>query len=160
MGIAVLGGYLWRDFHLTGREEKLPDVVVENLEVERVIDRRKWNIVSPKIEHRDGKIYGDSMDVTVLAESGDISTFYAESGVFMRKSGDIKLSRVTGSAVKGSDKISIAAGRADYDAGDKIWRLADGVFMSNDKFEIRGPSGLYDDTKGTASVTGGGTAKW
>ena len=64
--IAVGAFYLWRDLHLSAiNKMPIPDLVVENIEIERMISGKKWKLISPRVEHKDGIVYGSSMDVTI-----------------------------------------------------------------------------------------------
>lgn len=160
LSIAVIGFYLWRDFHLTGLDIKPPDVVIEDIELTRKVGDAKWTLSSPHIEHREGKIYGRSMDVTVEEDDGTVTKLFARSGVFTRETEDISLSSVSGDMERGAERMTLTAGSADYDGESKMWNLREGVVLSSDKITVKGPSGLYDSNSGVASVTGGGTATW
>lgn len=38
----------------------LPDIIVEDIEIERVVNGKTWIIISPRAEHKEGVIYGTS----------------------------------------------------------------------------------------------------
>ena len=57
--IAVIVAFLWRDLNLTDRSDiPLPDIIVENIEIDREINGAQWKLISPRVEHRDGFFYG------------------------------------------------------------------------------------------------------
>ncbi|MFA6893393.1 MAG: hypothetical protein WCQ38_03985, partial [Synergistaceae bacterium] len=70
--IAVIVVFLWRDLNLANRagDIPLPDIIVENIEIEREINGAQWKLISPRVEHRDGLFYGESLAITIT-ESGD-----------------------------------------------------------------------------------------
>lgn len=159
---SVIAFYFWRDLRLglNVSDLNIPDVVVENIEISRVIDGSEWNLVSPRAEHRQGMIYGQSVDITVIAGNGDVSQLFAVSGVFSRTSGDVVLNDVSADVRRENKTIFLRSGRAYYDSVAEKWYFSNDVTINDGSVEASGPEGVYDVKQGLSTITGGGTVKW
>lgn len=162
LAIAVMSFYLWRDLRLTLDPSKiaLPDIVVEDIELDRMIDGNRWHIISPRAEHKGGMLYGDSLDVTITSASGDISKIFAVHGTFSREKNDLTLRTVNGETAQDGKLYTLKSGVAHYDAQAKIWYFSDDVTLFDGKVEVNGPEGYYDTNTGISSVTGGSQMRW
>lgn len=162
MFTAVMSFYLWRDLRLSLFPPKLllPDVVVEDIELNRVIEGNKWHIIAARAEHRDGVIYGDSLDVTITAASGDVTRIKAEKGVFTREHSDLTFENANGSLAQGEKTYFLKSGHIFYDAAAKIWYFTNGVTLFDGTAEASGPEGRYDANTGVSTITGGSRITW
>ena len=163
--IAVAAGayYLWRDLHLSSiKNVPIPDVVVENIELERKIDGKKWKLLSPRVEHKDNMVYGDSMDVTISDPAGKETQIYAAKGVFSRHTNDVTLRDAVGTMKEADGAYDLESGVAKYDSKSGIWYFSDGVTfkLAENNMVIRGKSGYYDSEKGVCRMTERGTITW
>ncbi|MCR5336467.1 MAG: LPS export ABC transporter periplasmic protein LptC [Synergistes sp.] len=163
---AAAGGYyLWRDLHLSAIENiKVPDIVVENIELERVIEGKKWKLISPRVEHKNNMLYGDSMDVTISDPAGKFTQMYADKGVFSRHSNDVLLTNAEGTMKEDAkDRVyDLKSGRAKYDSSAEKWYFKNGVTfaLTENNTVIRGKSGYYDSKNGVCRLTERGTVTW
>jgi len=157
----VVAIYFWRDLGLGLDEIDIPDIIVENIEIDRVIDGDTWRLKARRAEHRQGVIYGSSVDVTVNSENGDVKRLTSESGIFTREDGDVTLNIVSGDIVLSEDgNISLSAGRAHYEAVSETWFFSEGVTLFDGTFEASGPEGLFRVKDGVSEITGGATVIW
>jgi hypothetical protein len=84
----MIVAFLWRDLNLTDRSDiPLPDIIVENIEIiDWEINGAQWKLISPRVEHRDGFFYGDSLDITITEKRRQDHEDQCDKGVFTRSS--------------------------------------------------------------------------
>lgn len=154
--VALMGVYLWRDLHLTDiKTAKLPDIVVENIRLERDVNGSHWTFVSPRVEHRDGMVYGNSLDVTIKGKDGTSTKILAASGTFARSNDDVTLENTFATYVRGDKKYYLRSGSVYYAAARELWSLSGDVTLSQGKIRIKGKKGSYDAKNGGCELSGG-----
>ena len=159
--IAVGAFYLWRDLNLSAMNKMpIPDLVVENIEIERMINGKKWNLISPRVEHKDGIVYGDSMDVTITDPAGRVTHIYADKGTFTRENNDVSLTSADGVMRENAKEYNLKSGNVKYEAAAEKWNFDDGVALSDGRMLIEGKKGYYDTKSGECRLTDGGTITW
>ena len=158
--IAVGAFYLWRDLNLSAMNKiPIPDLVVENIEIER-INGKKWKLISPRVEHKDGIVYGDSMDVTITDPAGRVTHIYADKGTFTRENNDVSLTSADGVMKENAKEYNLKSGNVKYEAAAEKWNFDDGVALSDGRMLIEGKKGYYDTKSGECRLTDGGTITW
>lgn len=159
---AVLVGYFWHDLHLGDNpgDIKVPDIVVENIEVERVIAGKHWKLVSPRLEHKDGVISAQSLDITIAEKNGRKSKISASSGTFTRDNDNIAMKGVNAEMADKKNGYSFAAGVVKYDAAKEIWLFSEGILLKDGPLQIEGSEGRYESKNGNCRITNGGTVTW
>ena len=159
--IAVGAFYLWRDLNLSAMNKMpIPDLVVENIEIERMINGKKWKLISPRVEHKDGIVYGDSMDVTITDPVGRVTHIYADKGTFTRENNDVSLTSADGVMKENAKEYNLKSGNVKYEAAAEKWNFDDGVALSDGRMLIEGKKGYYDTKSGECRLTDGGTITW
>ena len=159
--IAVGAFYLWRDLNLSAMNKiPIPDLVVENIEIERMINGKKWKLISPRVEHKDGIVYGDSMDVTITDPAGRVTHIYADKGTFTRENNDVSLTSADGVMIENAKEYNLKSGNVKYEAAAEKWNFDDGVALSDGRMLIEGKKGYYDTKSGECRLTDGGTITW
>ena len=159
--IAVGAFYLWRDLNLSAMNKMpIPDLVVENIEIERMINGKKWKLISPRVEHKDGIVYGDSMDVTITDPAGRVTHIYADKGTFTRENNDVSLTSADGVMRENAKEYNLKSGNVKYEAAAEKWNFDDGVALSDGRMLIEGKKGYYDTKSGECRLTDGGTITW
>ena len=159
--IAVGAFYLWRDLNLSAMNKMpIPDLVVENIEIERMINGKKWKLISPRVEHKDGIVYGDSMDVTITDPAGRVTHIYADKGPFTRENNDVSLTSADGVMKENAKEYNLKSGNVKYEAAAEKWNFDDGVALSDGRMLIEGKKGYYDTKSGECRLTDGGTITW
>lgn len=159
---AVIAFYFRRDLRLglNLSDIVVPDIVVENIEIKRVIDGNEWILLSPRAEHKQGMLYGRSIDITVTEENGDVSRLFAENGLFSRESNNVTLEDMDADVIRDGKNIKMKAGRAHYDSAEDKWYFSNDVAIADGSAEARGPEGSYSVKEGLSLITGGGTVTW
>jgi hypothetical protein len=99
--IALLAQYAIRDIALDVdllREsiERVPSVVLENLEFEREISGDLWQVHIPMAERREGRVEVRSIDVTRRMENGREWYFRSAAGFYSEKAGSADLVALLG----------------------------------------------------------------
>lgn len=162
VSFAVLAaGYLWRDLHLTDEGRlAVPDVIIENMEINREFDNKKYRLSSPKVEHKDGVVYGDSMDIYVKDKTGRELSFFSQKGIYTRESDSIVLINSKGLLKQNDGAYFIKAGAASGDFKKEIWLFGDGIVLSHDKVNISAKAGSLDIKNEKCVLKGGAVVKW
>lgn len=160
--IAVIIAFLWRDLNLANMagDISLPDIIVENIEIEKEINGAEWKLISPRVEHRDGLFYGASLDITITESVDKITRIKADKGVFTRSSNDIEM---TSADVVMTDKnkvYNLKTGRVEFKAAKELWSFFNGVMLTDGKVTLEGKEGTYDSKSRECTVKGGGVLKW
>lgn len=159
--IAVIVAFLWRDLNLTDRSDiPLPDIIVENIEIDREINGAQWKLISPRVEHRDGFFYGDSLDITITESNGKITKINADKGVFTRSSNDIEMTSADAVMTEKGKVYDLSAGRVEFKAATELWSFFNGVTLTDGRITVEGSEGTYDSRSGECTVTGGGVVTW
>ncbi len=159
---AVIIAFLWRDLNLANRagDIDLPDIIVENIEIDREINGKQWRLVSPRVEHREGIFYGDSLDVTITDPAGNITRVNAEKGVFTRASNDVEMTGADAFVKDKNGEFTLTAGRAEFKAETEQWFFSDGVILTDGKIKVEGKEGIYDTQRGKCIISNGGVITW
>lgn len=157
---AVITFYFLRDLRLSGIDLDIPDIVVENIEINREINGDEWLLVSPRAEHRQGMIYGQSLDVTITDPAGNISKLFAVSGEFSRESENVTLIDISADIKRDNKDIHMRSGRAYYNSKKETWYFSNDVMLNDGSVKVSGPEGFYDVKEGLSQITGGGTVTW
>ena len=159
--VAVGAYYVWRDLNLSAiKNAPLPDVVVENLDLERMVNGDKWKFKSPRVEHKDGMVYGDSMDVVITTPKGRVAHIQAEKGVFTRSNNDLTRKNADGVMTENGKTYTLKSGSVFYNDAQKNRRFSDGIDLTMGNINVRGKDGYYDTKSGDCRVTNGGTITW
>ncbi len=160
--IAVIVFFLWRDLNLAGRvgDIPLPDIIVENIEIDREINGAQWKLISPRVEHRDGLFYGESLDITIT-ESGDkVTRISAEKGVFSRASNDVEMTGADAFVKDKNGEFRLTAQVVEFKAETEQWFFSGGVILTDGKIKVEGKEGIYDTQSGKCIISDGGVITW
>ncbi len=159
---AVMMGYFWRDLHLGERtgNVKIPDVVVENIEVERLIGGKKWKFISPRIEHKDGIVYAKSIDIFIMEKNGKKTRLTAVNGKFSRENNNITMTDAKAVMADKKKDYSFSAGEVKYEASKETWHFSNGVVFIDENLKIEGQSGRYNTKNGDCRILNGGKVTW
>ena len=159
--VCVLSVYFWKDLHLgDDNAAKIPDIVVENITVEREVGGRQWKLLSPQVTHQEGIITGRSLDLTIKEPDGMESKIFASSGTFGREDNDVTLNQASGAMAQGKKKYDMTAGEAHYDAASDVWHFSGGIMLTDGHVKISGPSGYFKTKTGECRLVGRGSVCW
>lgn len=159
--VAVGAFYLWRDLHLgVMKNVPLPDIIVEDIEIEREVNGKTWIIISPRAEHKEGVIYGSSVDITIKDPNGRDTHIYADKSTFTRENNDITLTNGDGTMTEKGKTYEMQSGFVEYDAKGEIWNFSQGVVLNSENMTISGDAGRYETLSGDCYITNGGTVTW
>lgn len=139
---------------------RIPDIVVENIVVERLVNGKQWKLMSPRVEHKDGIIYGSSLDITIDEKNGRKTKINAVSAEFTRADNDITMTSADAILSDKDKDYSFSAGELKFDAANEIWSFTNRMTLTDGKIEIEGQSAKYDTKNGDCVITSGGVVKW
>jgi lipopolysaccharide assembly outer membrane protein LptD (OstA) len=159
---AVIVVFFWRDLNLANRvgNIQLPDIIVENIEIERDINGKRWKLSSPRVEHRDGLFYGDSLDIKITESDGKYTRISADNGVFTKANNDIEMTGANALMKHKDGEFSLKAGRVEFKAETEQWFFSGGVILTDRKIKVEGKEGVYDAKSGKCIVSEGGVITW
>ena len=162
LSVAVIVVFLWRDLNLANRvgEIPLPDIIVENIEIDREINGKQWKLISPRVEHRDGFFYGETLDITITETETKVTKIKALKGVFTRSNNDIQMTSADAVMTDQGKIYNLKAGEVEFEAAKELWRFSNSVMLTDGKLIIEGKGGSYDTVTGECVVTGGGVVTW
>ncbi len=130
-----------------GRRHSLPDIIVENIEIEREINGAQWKTDLSEGRTQGWTLYGESLDITI-AESGDkITRINANKGVFTRANNDIEMTSADAVMTEKDNVYNLKAGRVEFEAVKELWRFSKGVMITDGKTTVEGKEGTYDTKK-------------
>ena len=160
--VAVIVVFLWRDLNLAKRagEIVLPDIIVENIEIDREINGKRWKLISPRVEHRDGLFYGESLDITITESQAKVTKIKSYKGIFTRSNNDIQMTSADAVMTDKGKVYNLKAGKVEFKAAKELWRFSNSVILSDGKLMIEGKEGSYDTKSGECTITGGGVITW
>lgn len=152
---------MWRDLNLSAlRRVPLPEIIVENIQIERVVNGKTWIIVSPRAEHKDGVIYAKSVDITIKDPDGRFSHIVGDESTFARDTNDITLTNADGTLTADGKVYTLKSGFIEYDAQTETWNFSKGVELTSENMTISGDAGRYNTVTGDCAVWDGGVVTW
>ena len=160
--VALCGGYLYHDLRLDKlvKIEKLPDVVIHDVKLDKVINGRRWRLVSPRVETKDNILYGDDLDVTITEQDGTESHILAKKAIFSHEKNDLKLSQAHGTMISGKENYEMTSGAVDFDAKNNVWNFTQEVSLTNHETTVKGQTGYFNSETGACRVKGRGKIIW
>lgn len=158
----VCGGYLYRDLRLDKfvKVEKLPDVVIHDVKLDKMINDRRWRLFSPRVETKDNVLYGDDMDVTITEKDGTESHILAKKAIFSKENDNLQIINASGTMVSGQDSYAMTTGAADYNSKTDIWNFKNNVSLTNHETTVTGDTGYFNSGTGDCRVKGRGKITW
>lgn len=136
--------YLYHDLKLTTSiDYRIPEIVVSNIEVNRVINGDAWTLKSPNVSHKDNVVYATSLDVSVARKDNSDVLLVANSGVFYRHRNDLLLESVTASLTDKCKTYHLYAEEAEYQAESDTWFFKEFVRINDDLTIATAKSGVY-----------------
>jgi len=160
--VALLCWYFYRDFRLdiTTKFTKLPDVVIHDVKVDKMINGRKWKISAPTVKTEDNVVYGYNVDLVITEQDGTESHIIAKEATFSKDYDQLSFTNAKGDMISGEKSYALETGKAEYDIKAEVWRLNDKLSLTDHKVTLTGDSGTFDSAKGDCSVKGGGKISW
>ncbi|GHS85974.1 hypothetical protein AGMMS49957_03210 [Synergistales bacterium] len=149
--------------------EKMPAIVMENLDFEREISGDFWRAHIPRASRSDGIVEVSSIDVTRLAHDGKEWYFKSASGFYSEKTGSADFYGLLGTLETGSRVLNLESAKLLF-LGHEI----SGDKNARDGYEFLFPDGFvaYDaevlitaesarlDKDGVILLDKGGVIKW
>ena len=155
--ICLAAFYLWRDLNLPANMvfEKLPDVVVENLNFRRVVGGREWQVAAVTAEREGDVVKASSIDLSIRDEDADRRTdLRAISGDFSQETSDVTLHSIDGVLFHAGGSVDMTAPFARYDSETGAWIFPQGIEMWDEETRLTGetatvtPEGVFTVERG------------
>ena len=160
--ICLAAFYLWRDLNLpvTAVLERLPDVVVENLNFRREVGGREWQVVAVTAEHEGDAVKASSIDLLIRDEAANRRTgLRAVSGDFSQETSDVTLHSIDGVLFHADGSVDMTAPFARYDSGTDTWIFPQGIEMRDGETRLTGETATVTP-EGVFTVERGATLLW
>ena len=90
--------------------------------------------ISPRAEHKEGVIYGTSVDITIKDPNGRNTHIYADGSTFTRENNDITLTNGDGTMTEKGKTYDMQSGFVEYEADTERWNFSKGVTLSSEKY--------------------------
>jgi len=145
---------------VTTKFTKLPDTVVHDVNLDKVINGRRWKISAPTIKTEDNVIYGYDVKMIIIEEDGVKRYVSAKEAVFSREYDQLTLKKARGSMFSGIKEYTLETGKAEYNTKTEIWNLNDSFVLDDREITVTGDAGTFDSANGDCSVKGGGKISW
>lgn len=145
---------------MTTKFTKLPDTVVHDVNLDKVINGRRWKISAPTIKTEDNVIYGYDVKLMITEEDGVKRYVSAKEAVFSRDYNQLTLTKAKGSMFSGLKDYILETGKAEYNTKTEVWTLTDKFVLEDKETTVTGDSGIYDSINGDCTVKGGGKISW
>ena len=160
--VGVTGFYFWRDLNLPLNTvfEKLPEVVVENLNFQRDIDGRTWQVVARSAEHEEGVVRALSIDLSISDDKTSRRTeIKAVSGDFAQATSDVTLHVIDGTLFLPESSVDMTAPLAQYNSTESSWRFSEGFEMWDEDTRLTGDDAIVT-SEGLFIVERGARILW
>lgn len=160
--VALCCLYFYRDLRLdvTTKFTKLPDTVVHDVNVDKVINGRRWKISAPTIKTEDNVVYGYNVDVVITEQEGTKSYITSKEAVFSRDYDELTLRNAKGSMFSGTKNYTLETGKAEYNTKSEVWNLSEKFILDDKEISVSGDSAVFDTKKSDCSVKSGGKISW
>lgn len=159
--IFVFSWFFWQDLKLDGGSiAALPDIVVENVDIKRDIEGRKWHIVARTAAHQQGVLQAKSIDLHIVeTETNRETNVHAASGDFTQESSKMILFEIDGVLLEQDRSIDMKAPVASYDATAGDWFFPGGLELQDHEIYLKGQTAAIDP-QGIFKLEKGARAKW
>jgi hypothetical protein len=163
-GIGLLVRYALRDIRLDVdllREslERMPRLVLENLQFEREIGGDLWRIHVPLVERRDERIEVRSVDVRCEFADGKEWYFQSAYGVYSEKGESADLGSLLGTLETGTRVLNLESPILSWSRNDDVFLFPRGLTLYDAEFILRaGKASL--DASGVVVLDEGGSIRW
>jgi len=146
IGLLAFGVLLTRDLRLpqTRPPVRIPDVVVQSLDLDRTVEGIRWRISAARVERTGDLARGISMDVRASDARRSLA-FRALSGELVEEPFRLRLGGVEGRQEQGDIRVRFSSSIAEYRAADRIWRFPSGIRMSDGKVSLAGDSAWAEE---------------
>jgi hypothetical protein len=163
-GVGLLAGYVFRDIRLDVellREsiERMPSLVLENLEFEQEMSGDLWQVRVPLAERRDERIEVRSMDVRRLLADGKEWYFQSGWGVYSEKGASADLTSLRGTLETDTRVLNWESPRLSWSREENVFLFPKGIKVYDVEFLLESELASIDE-KGVILLDKGGTVKW
>jgi hypothetical protein len=166
-GIGLLARYAFRDIALDVdllREslQRIPSVVLENLEFEREISGDLWQVRIPLAERRDGRVEVRSVDVTRRMENGREWYFRSAAGFYSEKAESADLISLLGTLETDSRVLNLESPYLSWTPSGTEgsgFFFPRGLLIYDSEFLLTADTASIDE-EGVILLDRGGVIKW
>ena len=163
-GIGLLVRYAFRDISLDVdllREslQRMPGLVLENLEFEREISGDFWQVEIPLAERRDGMVEVRSVDIRRLLANGREWYFKGASGVYSEKEESADLYALLGTLETDVRVLNLESPRLSWSREKNDFFFPYGVTIYDSEFILTAKIASIDES-GVVLLDKGGVIEW
>jgi hypothetical protein len=169
--VGWLARYVARDINLNVdilrmSLEKMPAIIIENLDFEREISGDVWRAHIPRAARADGVVEVASIDVTRLAEDGKEWYFKSASGLYSEKTGSADLCGLLGTLETDTRVLNLESSRLLFsgygvsrDENDYSFLFPDGLVVYDAEILVTAEVAKLN-RDGVILLEKGGVIKW
>ena len=162
----LMARYAFRDIQLDVdilREslERMPSLILENLEFEREVSGDLWRVRVPLVERREGKeaqIEVRSVDVRRLTD-GREWYFWSARGFYSEKTESADLTSLLGTLETGARVLNLESPWLSWSKDENIFLFPKGLTIYDAEFILQSDAASIDES-GVVLLDKGGVIRW
>jgi hypothetical protein len=166
-GAGLLARYAFRDIALDVnllREnlQRIPSMVLENLEFEREISGDLWQVRIPLAERRDGRVEVRSVDVSRRLANGGEWYFRSAAGFYSEAAGSVDLVALVGTLETDSRVLNLESPCFSWNGSEPDgngFLFPQGLTVYDDEFLLTAGTASIDE-EGVILLDKGGVIRW
>ena len=164
LALGILIRYAFRDIKLDvdllkESLERMPGLVLENLEFEREISGDLWQVQIPYAERQGDMIQVRSVDVRRWLADGKEWYFWGSQGIYRDDEGTADLTRLLGTMETDARVLNLESPHLLWNQADEEFFFPEGFILYDDEFILTAEVASIDDA-GMILLDKGGTVKW
>ncbi len=165
LGLVVLVRFAMRDMNLNVdllRESimKMPGVVMENIQMSRVISGDTWRVKVPVLEQEGNSVNMRSIDIRRYASSDRGEWyFFGREGTYDYEQKAAKISGLLGTIDDGVRVWNLESKKLDWQDSQDNFTFPEGLTVYDDEFLVRAPLASMD-RRGVILLEQGGVIQW
>ena len=138
---------------------EIPTVIVEGLDVVRQEKGGDWYMRAERAQKKENLSEAENIDVHIRSKAGSLWDITAPRGMIFESSGEVRLFEVLGHISHPSGELDWSAPTAEWDDGDSVWRLPEGLEARDDRLVLEGSRG-WITMSGSVVVEEGAVVTW
>lgn len=164
LGTVLLIRYAFHDIKLDVdllREglERMPGLVLENLEFEREISGDLWQVKVPLAERHNGIVEVHSVDIHRLLADGKEWYFRSACGTYREKEGEAELFQLLGTMETGERVMNLESPELSWSQDSQEFLFPEGFTIYDSEFILKTDLASIDEN-GVIMLNRGGTIRW
>jgi hypothetical protein len=139
--------------------ERMPGLLLENLEFEREISGDFWRVQIPWAQRSGGRVEVRSLDIHRQLADGGEWYFRSAQGVYFEEAASLDLMSLLGTLGTGSRVLNLESPRFSWSRNENEFLFPEGLTIYDAEFILRADVASLD-TSGIVLLDRGGVIRW